>query len=80
MQCYFAIKASLKADAKQKLYHLEMKLENPAWHLYVPTWFEPTAEDWRDIAMKTPFSNMRYALRVALIYRYFHHQFALGDY
>ena len=79
MQCYFALKASLQGKAEDKLYQIECQLETPRWRNFVPSWFRPTAEDWQAIAMNTSFVQLRYAFRVALIYRYFHHLYQAGD-
>ena len=79
MQCYFAIKASLKGAAQRALYNLESQLETPKWANFMPSWFMVEAEDWMALAKNTPFCSLRYSLRCALIYRYFHHLFQCGD-
>ena len=79
MQCYFALKGSLKGEANETIYNLETGMETPKWRDYIPSWYQPTAEDWRSLAENTPFAQFRYAFRVTLIYRYFHYLYQEGD-
>ena len=79
MQCYFAIKASLRDSAQKALYNLESQLDTPKWADFIPSWFMVEVEDWMAIAKNTPFCSLRYSFRCALLYRYFHHLFQSGD-
>ena len=79
MQCYFAIKGSLKGAAQRALYNLESQLDTPKWVDFMSSWFCPEYEDWVGIARTVPFCNLRYSFRCALIYRYFHYLFQSGD-
>ena len=80
MQCYFAIKESLKGKAKDMIYQLEKQAQTPSWADLIPSWFTPVAEDWMALARRDPFVQFRYAFRVALVYRYFHVLYQYGDY
>ena len=79
MQCYFALKGSLKGETGEMMYDLETGMDTPKWRDYIPSWYEPTTEDWRALAENTPFVQFRYAFRVALVYRYFHYLYQEGD-
>ena len=46
MQCYFALKGTLKGRANTTMYNLETGMETPKWRDFIPGWFHPTREDW----------------------------------
>ena len=79
MQCYFAIKGSLKGEASEMMYSLETGMEIPKWRDFIPSWYHPVAEDWKALAENTSFAQFRYTFRVALAYRYFHYLYQEGD-
>ena len=79
MQAYFDIKASLTKDAEEELRHLETRLSTPKFERYIPWWYNSSKEDLTDLLHKVPFQSLRYPLRVAILYRYFHHKFQRSD-
>ena len=79
MQAYFAIKASLKGEAQEELKHLETGLSTPKYERFIPWWYNSTKEDLTDLLHRIPFQSLRYPLRVAIVYRYFHHKFQRSD-
>lgn len=79
MQAYFAIKATLTKEAQEELKHLETRLSTPKFERFIPWWYDSSKADLEDLLNKVPFQSLRYPLRVAILYRYFHHKFQRSD-
>ena len=78
-QCYYALRTTLRDDAKTTIQLVEQGLEQPQWREFIPPWYRPTADDLTRMLHAMPFTTFSYPLKLALIIVYFHRKFSKGS-
>ena len=75
-QYYYGLRATLQARALTTIKNMEQDLDRPAFADLIPDWFQPSAEEWRDIATgRGLFSTFSERTKTAVIIVYFHFRF-----
>ena len=78
-QCYYALKSTLRHEAKNCLLRLEQQLEVPNIKQILPSWFSPTSTDYQALYFATNFVQLSYPLRLVIVIAYFHRKFQPGS-
>ena len=79
---YFGLRITLVGKALETIRSMEDDMELTSFAALIPTWFEPTGEEWREVYDGTAtFSTLSHRMQVAVVITHFHKQFQVqtGD-